>query len=249
MKNPNVKIFFPHRIPKPEPELLEFQGFGIFSPQKFGIKSEFWGEMQESYESVISLAEEIAISWPRITAFAESHRRRGLGADASPASPSDNEEEPPPDALENPETPGTLPAPRPKSPPSPDGAKPGTAEAPGAELQPRKAPGKRRGKSGLKKFPARSLRCHDCGKTLAPPKRRRGTERPHRCPECGKSFRLSSSLVTHQRRHNGENPYKCPDCGKSFSVGSAFIQHQRVHVGAAPCRCAVCGKSFAASAG
>ncbi|XP_053234890.1 tigger transposable element-derived protein 1-like isoform X3 [Podarcis raffonei] len=34
--------------------------------------------MQENYDNVISLAEEIAISWPRITAFAESHRRRGL---------------------------------------------------------------------------------------------------------------------------------------------------------------------------
>ncbi|KAH1182575.1 hypothetical protein KIL84_004067 [Mauremys mutica] len=29
-------------------------------------------------QSVFPLAEEIAISWPRITAFAESHRRRGL---------------------------------------------------------------------------------------------------------------------------------------------------------------------------
>ncbi|XP_006260467.1 endothelial zinc finger protein induced by tumor necrosis factor alpha isoform X2 [Alligator mississippiensis] len=34
--------------------------------------------MQESYESVISLAEEIAINWPQIAAFAEAHRRRGL---------------------------------------------------------------------------------------------------------------------------------------------------------------------------
>ncbi|KAJ7313615.1 hypothetical protein JRQ81_005159 [Phrynocephalus forsythii] len=34
--------------------------------------------MQESYETVISLAEEIAISWPRITAFTESRGRRGL---------------------------------------------------------------------------------------------------------------------------------------------------------------------------
>ncbi|XP_034962830.1 tigger transposable element-derived protein 1-like isoform X3 [Zootoca vivipara] len=34
--------------------------------------------MQENYDNVISLAEEIAISWPRITAFAESHRMRGL---------------------------------------------------------------------------------------------------------------------------------------------------------------------------
>ncbi|KFQ44037.1 Zinc finger protein 629, partial [Nestor notabilis] len=56
----------------------------------------------------------------------------------------------------------------------------------------------------------------------------------HKCPECGKCFRLSSTLITHQRRHVGDKPYKCPDCGKSFSVGSAFIQHQRVHGGAAP---------------
>nr|XP_028558978.1 endothelial zinc finger protein induced by tumor necrosis factor alpha-like isoform X1 [Podarcis muralis]XP_028558979.1 endothelial zinc finger protein induced by tumor necrosis factor alpha-like isoform X1 [Podarcis muralis]XP_028558980.1 endothelial zinc finger protein induced by tumor necrosis factor alpha-like isoform X1 [Podarcis muralis] len=34
--------------------------------------------MQESYETVISLAEEIAISWPRITAFTETRGRRGL---------------------------------------------------------------------------------------------------------------------------------------------------------------------------
>ncbi|NXF55993.1 ZN397 protein, partial [Oceanites oceanicus] len=108
--------------------------------------------------------------------------------------------------------------------------------------------------------PPRSLlghgRCHDCGKALAFGsafnKRRRGTERPHKCPECGKCFRLSSTLITHQRRHAGDKPYKCPDCGKTFSVGSAFIQHQRVHAGAgagtAPCQCGVCGKSFPASA-
>uniref|UniRef100_A0A8D0B695 C2H2-type domain-containing protein n=1 Tax=Salvator merianae TaxID=96440 RepID=A0A8D0B695_SALMN len=34
--------------------------------------------MQENYETVISLAEEIAISWPRITAFTETRGRRGL---------------------------------------------------------------------------------------------------------------------------------------------------------------------------
>nr|XP_060636971.1 zinc finger protein 3 homolog [Anolis sagrei ordinatus] len=36
--------------------------------------------MQENYETVISLAEEIAISWPRITAFTETRGRRGLAS-------------------------------------------------------------------------------------------------------------------------------------------------------------------------
>ncbi|NXW52839.1 ZN397 protein, partial [Nyctiprogne leucopyga] len=99
-------------------------------------------------------------------------------------------------------------------------------------------------------------RCHHCGKT-SPfgstfTKRRRGTERPHQCPDCGQCFRLSSTLITHQRRHGGEKPYQCPDCGKTFNVGSAFIQHQRLHGGGtnsdgSPCPCGVCGKSFPSS--
>ncbi|ETE70097.1 Zinc finger protein, partial [Ophiophagus hannah] len=37
-----------------------------------------WTNMQESYETVISLAEELAISWPRITAFTETRGRQGV---------------------------------------------------------------------------------------------------------------------------------------------------------------------------
>ncbi|NWS06054.1 ZN256 protein, partial [Motacilla alba] len=49
------------------------------------------------------------------------------------------------------------------------------------------------------------------------------------CPDCGKGFRNSSSLVPHRRIHAGERPYECPQCGKSFSSSSNLTQHQRSH--------------------
>lgn len=43
-------------------------------------------------------------------------------------------------------------------------------------------------------------------------------ERPHICPECGKTFALKHCLSTHLLLHSSERPYKCLECNKSFTL-------------------------------
>ncbi|KAM6996641.1 uncharacterized protein RBU47_013423 [Passerculus sandwichensis] len=72
-----------------------------------------------------------------------------------------------------------------------------------------------------------------------------GQEKPHKCSECGKSFRKRANLMEHSRVHTGEKPYKCGECGESFSWNSQLIRHQRVtHTGEKPYACQFCAKTF-----
>ncbi|NXI17552.1 ZNF99 protein, partial [Irena cyanogastra] len=39
-------------------------------------------------------------------------------------------------------------------------------------------------------------------------------EKPHKCSECGKSFRWRSQLIAHLQVHTREQPCECEECGK-----------------------------------
>uniref|UniRef100_A0A8C0EZ02 C2H2-type domain-containing protein n=1 Tax=Bubo bubo TaxID=30461 RepID=A0A8C0EZ02_BUBBB len=95
----------------------------------------------------------------------------------------------------------------------------------------------------------RPYKCPDCGKTfkdfssLISLHRIHKGERPYKCLQCG-DFMLSGYLLSHQRTHTKEKPYLCTMCGKYFSCRSTLHIHQRIHTGERPYACSQCEMTF-----
>ncbi|KAH3891304.1 histone-lysine N-methyltransferase PRDM9-like isoform X2 [Dreissena polymorpha] len=67
-------------------------------------------------------------------------------------------------------------------------------------------------------------------------------ERPYKCEECGKAFKLSGDLKTHIRMiHSGERLYKCKECDYACNQSGHLNRHIQIHKGERKYTCEVCG--------
>ncbi|XP_014669079.1 PREDICTED: zinc finger protein 226-like [Priapulus caudatus] len=73
--------------------------------------------------------------------------------------------------------------------------------------------------------------------------------KPHRCNNCGISYKHANHLSNHMKTHTQDLPYKCHICGLGFVVNFKYQRHmQKFHSGETmhdrPFKCDVCGSGF-----
>jgi len=80
---------------------------------------------------------------------------------------------------------------------------------------------------------------HGIVEMKSPPKKE-----SHECEVCGKVCPSPAFLIGHRRLHTGERPFKCDQCDKDFRLRGDYLKHLKIHTGIRPYVCDICGKTF-----